>query len=235
MTRILLVSLSLALTGCTLDAGNWFSTLDAEIEARFETPESRDAGDDWHALDDDYDLRFDGAAIELGNIELLASTDAAGDDGGPSTRVAVSLPVGDVDLLDGARSPLDCVLSCGLPRLHLVRARVVVRSVAFEGRVRDGGSEMRIAESAWRWEERLDVTEQPVLDIPLDVVVDRASPPEIALLLSVAVSSRLFDGIDWSSIPEVDGVRDVAATGGDAVERLHAALRELALVADVER
>lgn len=243
--RISIVSVSVVLAGCAFDAGNWFSTLDARLEARTEVPESRNAGDGWQTFDTDYELRIERASLELGNVELLDEPDTAVsdehaqgadalDDEVTVGRVAVSLPVGDVDLLGGEPLALDCVLGCGLPRVHLVRARVAVRSVAFEGRVRDSRTDARIAdEPAWRWNERLDVEEQPVLEVPVEIVVERDSPPETRLVLTLVVSSQLFDGIDWSGVPEDEGVRALDAPGNaEAIERLHAALADLVFRTD---
>lgn len=62
----------LAASGCTLDPGNPFATLQPSIDARLDAPADRLLPGGWWRLSSDYEVRFLVAAIDLPSIDLVA-------------------------------------------------------------------------------------------------------------------------------------------------------------------
>jgi hypothetical protein len=160
--------------------------------------------------------------------------------GGGGARTAVSLPIGQVDLLNPVRLTPSCDPDCGLPLVHLRRARTTVTQVALEGLVRDGQTPPRLnGETSWRWEMTGPSSEGAplaILEGELDVPADRKHPPHIELTLSAELTARLLDDVDWAAAVMGVGFIDVSLEANRAArEQLRTNLAETELKAAVQR
>ena len=68
--RRLAVLLALCAGGCTFEAGAWFATLHPSFRAGYGLRADRDAGAGWQRLDNDYQVRFDRALLDLQALAL---------------------------------------------------------------------------------------------------------------------------------------------------------------------
>ena len=125
---------------------------------------------------------------------------AAGLGPGQVTTVA-RLPVGALDLTAGTERGLDCTPSCDLPRANIVVATLDVTRVQASGRVRDGGSPPRFqGERPWALDLAFPTDEPLALSSPLDLPADRSHDPDVALDLTLAPTSRIFDDVAWAAL-----------------------------------
>ena len=178
----------------------------------------------------------DGRLVPYAEIE----TELAG--GGPATvRTIVTFPVGEADLLAPVRRGLACEPRCGLDEGHARRARATLTRVVFEGLVREGRSPARLeGEVPWRWEAALATGSGPMqgtLDAQIDLPADNGHPPDVRLDLTLAVSARLLDDVEWATlVRDVAGVIDVGtAPNAAAAAQLVHNLAESELTAYIER
>jgi hypothetical protein len=165
--------------------------------------------------------RDDGALVPY--AEIAAETAGGGNVG---VEAVVSLPVGQADLLLPARRPLTCQPGCGLPEAQIERARARLTQLTFEGLVRDGRSPARLAgEVPWRWETTMAADagggDAPItLDCPADLPADSAHSPNVTLELTLELTGRLLDDIDWAAVVPKAGVIDLSATPNLAARNL---------------
>lgn len=154
-----------------------------------------------------------------------------GGGGGPSAVLA--LPVGARPLLPGGGGALACGDDpCDLPRARIRRVELPVLRLELAGRVRDTRQPPRIdGEVAWTLAlDRADDAAPATAAVELPV--DRAHEPDIALAVGFRPTAALLDGVGFER----------AGTGPFAIEAdaasvtaIHAELDELTLDATVER
>lgn len=75
----------LLLSGCALDAGESFATLEPTVKAAYTPVASRDAGNGFQQLASDYQLRLDAASLGLSHVELLSAASSSGSSNGGGT------------------------------------------------------------------------------------------------------------------------------------------------------
>jgi hypothetical protein len=176
--------------------------------------------------------REDGALVPYDEV----AAELAG--GGSAPRTLVSLPLGTVDLLQAAQPVVPaCEPSCDLPRTELQRARWTLGALRLEGRVRDGLAAARLP-GAPTFLLALEGEDSGLaaLSTALDLPSDRTEPPRISMALELALSARLFDGIDWSSAKVQGDHIDLQAPGNEALRaQLLENLSAVAPTARVER
>lgn len=78
LLRLLPFLLLGAAAGCTFARGDWFAEVDAVLDTALVMPPSRDAGDGWHKLDTDYQVRFDQVELGIATIDLVDFAGGAG-------------------------------------------------------------------------------------------------------------------------------------------------------------
>jgi hypothetical protein len=66
------------LSGCALNAGGSFATLEPSVQVAYTPLSGRDAGEGYQALASDFQLRMDTGAVSLGSIDLQASSGGGG-------------------------------------------------------------------------------------------------------------------------------------------------------------
>jgi hypothetical protein len=172
----------------------------------------------------------DGRLVDYAEIEAELS-------GGSGSVAVVALPVGELDLVAGVARELSCEPDCGLPLADIRLARGEVTSVAAAGLVRDGRVPARL-EGTLSW----TLAVAPEADAPLSLTgllelpADRRHPPQVALTLRLAPTSRLFDDLDWAALAadvEVDG--EPVELAGDAAAAVLERLAEAGLEAEISR
>jgi hypothetical protein len=72
------------LSGCALDAGESFATLEPTVSASYTPVSSRDAGNGFQQLASDFQVRLDAASLGLSHVELLSAASSGGSSGGGS-------------------------------------------------------------------------------------------------------------------------------------------------------
>lgn len=165
---------------------------------------------------------------------LVPYEEIAGELGGSGVVTVARLPVGALDLAAGEGRGLECTPSCDLPLADIVVAALDVTRVQAGGRVRDGGSPPRFpGERAWALDLVLTGDQPLVLSSPLDLPADRGHEPDVALDLTLALTSRIFDGVAWA---ELDAGASLAlADHAETRAAIIAALNEVALESAVTR
>lgn len=174
----------------------------------------------------------------LVSYEDIAAELAGG--GAAAARTVVALEVGQADLLAPARRALACEPSCGLPLVHLGRARLVPVSLVLEGSARDEREPARFAGEV-PFALHLDLLgggegDLMHLDAPLDIPTGRDEPPGIDLAFTFTTTARLLDGVPLDALGAGAGLIDLDAPdseGARAAVRLN--LLESALAAAVSR
>ncbi|HWM84508.1 MAG TPA: hypothetical protein VNO33_01695 [Kofleriaceae bacterium] len=69
--KIITALLALQAGGCALGSGDWFAEITPTLAAEQVATPDRDAGDGWQRLNNDYQVRFTSARIDVQSIELL--------------------------------------------------------------------------------------------------------------------------------------------------------------------
>ncbi|HEX5747524.1 MAG TPA: hypothetical protein VFZ09_14860 [Archangium sp.] len=167
--------------------------------------------------------RDDGALIPYEQI-------AAEMGGGGGSSTVATLPVtGPLNLLAAERFAVECVPDCALPQANVSQGRWDIESLNLEGSVRDARTPARFpGERRFRWvlsRAPSDTTPAAVLDGTVELPSDRSTPPRAKLDLSLVLTARLFDTVDWSTLTQgADGVVEISATANTTA---HAALEEL--------
>jgi hypothetical protein len=142
--------------------------------------------------------------------------------GGGGPRAVLTLAgAGTVDLLAATERPLACEPDCHLPAGKVTRARAIIGGLVIEGQVRDGRSPSRLpAEAPFRWATAAMTAPLTEVAGPLDLPVDNRHPPEVSLRLSLTLTGRLFDDVNFAGLPaSPDGTVDLAATGAEPARR----------------
>ncbi|ACY16417.1 hypothetical protein [Haliangium ochraceum] len=181
------------------------------------------------------------------------AAELGGDDALP---VIVSLPVGAVDAVAGESRALACTPGCDLPLANIALAELALTRITASGRVRDGRAAARLdGERAWQLDLALDAAPGddgddgddeeggPVpLSQPFELPSDRNSDPDVHLTITLAPSSRLFDGVDWAALAAAADDDDdsgqaalLPGADNDARAALREALGELSLGLSVDR
>jgi hypothetical protein len=178
--------------------------------------------------------RDDGALIPYEDIEAELGG------GGASALPLVTLPVGEVNLLNRELRAVECRPACELPRTELSTGRWAITALRLEGTVRDGRNMPRIpGDRQFRLELAPSATGSPVavLEGDLEVPSDREHAPRVLLGLTLAVPSRIFDEVDWAAAqPGGDGTVDLGAPGNAAARaEILEHLEELRPTAEVKR
>jgi hypothetical protein len=177
--------------------------------------------------------RDDGALIPYEDIEAELGG------GGAAALPLITLPVGDLNLLNREVRPVDCIPGCELPRTELSTGRWAIMGLRMEGTVRDGLNTPRITERPFRLEFVPTAAGSPiaVLEGDLDVPSDREHEPRVILRLKLDIPSRIFDEVDWAAAqPEPDGTVDLGATANAAARAaVLEHLEELRPTAEVKR
>lgn len=154
---------------------------------------------------------------------------------GGVTTVAL-LPVGTLDVAAGAERALDCTPSCDLPLAHIVVAELDVTRVQASGRVRDGRTPPRLdGEQTWTLDLVFAADQPLVLSSALDLPADRRHAPDVALDLTLAMSSRLFDHVAWADLAPGAGAGLALADHAEARAAIVAALEEVTLASAPSR
>jgi hypothetical protein len=135
---------------------------------------------------------------------LVSYEDIAAGLGGGGLVTVVTLPVGELDLSEGVARPLACTPSCDLPLASIAAAELDVIRVRASGRVRDGRTPGRIDEQAWSLDLAFPADAPLVLSAPLSLPADRVHEPDVALVLSLAITSRIFDDVAWAAVGDPD-------------------------------
>jgi hypothetical protein len=163
---------------------------------------------------------------------LVSYEDITAGLGGGGLVTVVTLPVGELDLSEGAARDLECTPSCDLPLASIVLAELEVTRVRASGRVRDGREPARIDEQAWSLDLAFPVDAPLVLSTPLSLSADRVHGPDVELALTLAITSRIFDDVAWAAIGDPG-----LALEGDAGTRaaIITALGELTLASAISR
>jgi hypothetical protein len=167
--------------------------------------------------------RDDGALIPYEQI-------AAELGGGGGASTVVTLPMqAPWNLLEEETRPVACAPDCELPATTVSRGRWSVTALRLEGTVRDASRPPRFTGER---RFRLDLSPQEVpvalLEGELDLPSDRHHAPGVKLDLHLALTSALFDTVDWSEVSEgTDGVVDLGDVSTNAPAR-KALLEQLA-------
>ena len=174
--------------------------------------------------------RDDGALVSYEEIEAELAGGAAG------LTTALVLPVGERDLLAGGRGALSCEPACELGLGTVRRIEAHASRLVLEGVVRDGRAEARIAETRFRLEAALAPSAEGVIGAAIELPIDRDSPPGIRLALTLELTARLFDEVDWAALQALEAGIDLTATENPrAFSSIVAGLGEAELRAAVER
>jgi hypothetical protein len=178
--------------------------------------------------------RDDGALIPYEEIEAELGG------GGAVTRPLITLPVGEVNLLNWQIHTLACEPACELPRTELATGRWAITSLRLQGKVRDGLTTPRITgEQTFH----LDIASPPggspvaVLEGELDIPSDREHEPRVLLRLNLTIPSRIFDEVDWAAVqPAADGTLDLGtAANAEARADILQGLEAVQPTAEVKR
>ena len=163
---------------------------------------------------------------------LVSYEDIAAGLGGGGLVTVVTLPVGTIDVSEGAARDLECTPGCDLPLASIVLAELDVTRVRASGRVRDGREPARIDEQAWSLDLTFAGDAPLVLSTPLSLPADRVHEPDVALALTLAITSRIFDDVAWAAIGDPAlALEDDAATRAAII----AALGEVTLASTISR
>lgn len=151
--------------------------------------------------------RDDGALIPYEDIEAELGG------GGAVTQPLITLPVGDVNLLNYTPVEVSCEPDCELPQAELATGRWAITALRLEGLVRDGLTTPRITgEQPFLLDLASAAGGSPVAVIEgeLDVPSDREHEPRVVLRLQLDIPSRIFDAVDWAAAqPAADGTLDL--------------------------
>lgn len=142
--------------------------------------------------------RDDGALV---SYEEIAAELAGGSDG---LTAALALPVGARDLLAAGRTALGCEPSCELSMGTLRRAELRASRLVLEGVVRDGRAEARLAPRSFRLDTPVDAGAEGLIAAVLKLPADGDSPPRVSLGLTLELTAKLFDPVDWAAA-QVEG------------------------------
>jgi hypothetical protein len=235
---------ALGCTGCAFGDGEPFGELEATLDARYQLLPERDAGDGWQKLDNDFEVKVEALELGVNTIELedLGVAAEGGEDEAPAApSIVATLPVGDLDLVGGASVTLACVDSCQLPRSHLGRARLSAQRIEATGEVRDGRATPRLTgDVPFIVSAPLGVTDPDrtgLLEVELDVPVDRDESPLVHLDLVLRVDAELFDSIAFDQASkDLGGAQPLDLSAHEAsLARLVSNFAETDLTATVTR
>jgi hypothetical protein len=178
--------------------------------------------------------RDDGALIAYEDIEAELGG------GGAPVLPLITLPVGEVNLLNRETRTVECAPGCELPRTELATGRWAITALTLEGTVRDGLTTPRImGERTFRLELAPTGTGSPVavLEGELEVPSDREHEPRVLLGLQLNVPSRIFDGVDWAATqPSDEGTIDLGASDNTTARAaILEALEAVSPTAEVQR
>lgn len=170
----------------------------------------------------------DGSLVDYEEIaaELAGSGGAA---------VALSFPVGEVELVGGSTIALPCnIEDCGLVApADITLGRAHAHGVRIAGVVRDGRDPARVTETPFVFEVELAEGDDLELTGALDLPANRTHDPDVELDIDILVGTQLLDAVAFAELPAGDDI-DLAAdeeARTDILERLG----EVALVFDVTR
>jgi hypothetical protein len=168
----------------------------------------------------------DGRLVSYAEIQAQLGGGAGG-----GLQPVITLAAPDaLDLLAAAERPLTCEPSCNLDRTRIVRVRAPVQVLALEGKVRDGRTPPRLAETPFRW-EIADPARAPLLETELDLSADRDHPPAVTLRLDLALGAALLDDVDFAALTPSAGTLDLTAPANPAAdERILMNLAEQSLL-----
>lgn len=170
----------------------------------------------------------DGRLVDYEDV----AAEAAGAGG---ATVALSFPVGSVDLLAGDDRALACAPeSCGVAApASITLARTNLGRVRLAGIVRDGQTPPRIdGETAFVF----DITfgdDPPQINGELDLPADRGHDPDVTLTAAVRPSARLLDPVDFAALAGDDPI--ALSDDPETRNRVLARILDVSLEITIER
>lgn len=177
--------------------------------------------------------REDGAQVPYEEVEAELGG------GGASASTVATLPVGELDLLAPENRSLECEPDCELPSTTVSNGRWTLTALRLDGTVRDSRATPRFSgERPFRFE--LTSTGAPaepvaVLTGALDIPSDRAHAPRVVLDLTLELTPKIFDPLDWAAVtPGLDGTLDLNTHTATRTQLLEE-IGELAPQAEVKR
>ena len=190
MRRSLLVLVALA-TGCTLEAGRGFATLEeGALHASLELDSEHDLGGWALRTDRGYHVQLLELRVHANDLVLLT-----GDDAAQRAAVVVSMPIErELDLLAAETVELDVFEpSHELGLVAIERAELGLSRLVLEAEIEGGELERPVAITA-------DLPIRVVVGAVLDVLIDRASPEQLSPEAALHWDATLFDGIDPTGV-----------------------------------
>ena len=247
MKNIIFLFIFLIFISCAFSEGKGFSTLSIDFTTKL-VSEDRDAGNSWYKLNNDYQIKFTNANINIESIainassldEELSSFDPANppegytlchgshchtDDGKivsyeeiekellnkslDSLFQVVSVPIGDIDLLNGFSSDLNLGSAKEIGMMNISEIKLVINSISFYGILKDSRTDKRIMDNQeWSFSLSLDSvdsyntssTPNNYLQSIVDINSDDESKANIYISLNLSIGASLFDSITWDSL-----------------------------------
>lgn len=165
---------------------------------------------------------------------LVPYEQIAGELGAGGAVTVARLPVGALDLAAGEGRGLECTPSCDLPLADIIVAALDLTRVQASGRVRDGRSPPRFpGERDWALDLVLAGDQPLVLSSPLDLPADRRHEPDVALELTLAMTSQIFDDVAWAELDAGDSL--ALADHAETRAAIVTALEEVILTTEISR
>jgi hypothetical protein len=175
--------------------------------------------------------RSDGALVPY---EQVAAENGGG--GGAAPVASLDLPPGTQDALAGLNDlPLTCDGPCEvLAAADVRRVSLIVEALTITGRVRDGRASSRLpGEVPFRFE--VDSSAEPLgFGAPVELPIDRASPPLVHLDVLLFPAPASFDPLDFAALPRDASGIDLA-TQPAARDGLLSRLAETSLTVQIRR
>lgn len=139
----------------------------------------------------------DGSLVS--NEDIQSELNGGGSTSGLST--IASLPVGEIDLIAGFDSALDCESSCELPQSSVSEVALELLTLTLTGVVRDGSGQGRVADGT-SWSLDVDFAAGDAVTAEVDLPIDRDKRPNIDMAVSLTLDVTLLDDLDWAGAGE---------------------------------